>query len=322
MARGDNKKGGASRPPRKQPAKPKAPKRQKLAAPDLASLPIGGEIDFTAQRKPPKPAREKVTTRIELDRRIRSIEERLRDGLTEGEIVNELMDDCTTGCPKDCTQHSENRHIRGCPPNCRRHLRMRKRQTAESYIRRAYDRLRQLAKPEEQSHRDQILAMLHRSFQGCMQIGHYGDAANVAMKIARIKGLIDADPNITNVLALLSNLPTDKDRFAGDRNYQLLGMLRDALAQLGARGNVKAASAAMRTAATMAETFGISQGTLAPEEERRIADEVRSRLITQERFGEPIEAIEAFDDEGNRVPAVNDFAAEQVAAKKKSEGER
>lgn len=314
MTRGDKKKGGGRRPPRK-PKKPRSV--------DLASLPIGGEIDL----KKPEPRRssrkkghpDKLPSRIEMDRRVRSVEERLRDGLTDTEVRNELQSRCIEGCPDGCNKHPDGRHIRGCPADCRRHLGIGQRQ-AENYVARAYARLRELAKPEEMQHRDQIIAMLHRAYQGCMAIGDYSGAANVAMKIARIKNIIDADPTINNVMQVLAGLPTDRDRFSGDRNYQLMAVLRDALAQAGARGNLKAAAAAATISSGMVETFGYSAGGMGETEEAELAERVRGKIITVSKFGdEPMDPIEAFDEHGHRVPAVNDFADQQVEAKKKTD---
>jgi len=309
--RGGKNKGGARRPPRK----PKAPQNI-----DLSALPVGGEIDLSARKAPPPKARSKPPTRKEMDLRILSVEERLRDGLADSEVRNELMQRCTVGCHAGCTEHEEKRHIRGCPVDCRRHLGLSE-TSAKDLVRRAYERLRDLATPEEQGYRQQILGMLHRSYQGCIATGDYSGAANVVMKIARIRGLIDSDPNLTQVLALIQGLPSDKDRFAGDRNYQLLGMMRDALAQAGARGNVKAAAASAKIGADIVEMFGYTQGVSGSEAEREIAERVRARVITVSKFGDtPVERLERIDSHGRQLPAVNDFATEQAARKKRDPG--
>ncbi len=229
-------------------------------------------------------------------------------GLTPAEVILELTGDHNAYC-----------NLPDAPP-CIRHLRLSKR-TAEGYLERVKERFREAAKLHDPMLRDQILALQFRCYQGAFAKGNYGGAAMILMDIARLAGYLEpAVPQ--QIIQLLSAIPSDRDRFPADTNYQVSAFARDMLLASAARGSKRAAEAAALVASQMTEAYGTSRSGLANGVEEDIVARVRAHLVTEAHFPDgPLVPLERRDSEGRVLPAVDDFANLETPAKPdKSEG--
>jgi hypothetical protein len=247
--------------------------------------------------------------RFEMEARLRNIEERLRMGLTPAEVIIELSSP----------------HNRLCQANpeapCTRHLGISTRQ-AKAYLSKVYDRFREASGAHEAVMRDQLVALQFRCYQGAFARQDFTGASRILMHIARITGLVEGAPP-QQVVQLLGNLPSDRDRFPADTNYQAQALLRDALLAQAARGNKKAAELAATIAATLTDQYGAARSGLTSDVEESIVAKVRAHLVTEAHLpGGPLEPIERRDSEGRLLPAIDDFANLETVKQDKPEGAR
>jgi hypothetical protein len=239
-----------------------------------------------------------------MEQRLLSIEERLRMGLTTAEIVNELASPHNKFCEEQAKKTEQ---------TCFRHLSITKRQ-ARTYIAKVHERLRVGTVEHDPILRDQILALQFRCYQGAFARGDYNTASNILMKIARLSGIIEP-PAPPQIVQLLAGLPSDRERFPADTNYQTQALLRDALLAQAAKGNKKAAELAAAISATLVDAYGASRSGLTNEGESEIIATVRAQLVTRAHFpGGPVEPIERFDKDGKQLPAIDDFQALETVA--------
>lgn len=233
----------------------------------------------------PSPPKRKRASKHELEQRRRAAEDMLSVGIPPGDVVRHLS-----------TQY-----------------RITERQ-AENYLSFIYARWRRQAPRDDGSRREQLIKMAHTVYIGALQgVGGKNNqkdfrAANQALHIL-IKlygvgtGVGPTDP--------LANLPQDKDRFPGDRSYQILITMRDQLARQGAAGDAQAAGAAARISALISEHYGIVKGAITDEQEARAVAAAKLVLVNTRYFGTPDPQVT-----GERI---DDFAHEQEKAKEDEE---
>lgn len=184
---------------------------------------------------------------------------------------------------------------------------------AENYVSTVYARWRRQAPPDDGSRRDQLIKMAHTVYIAALQgegKGKGRDLRSANQSLQILIRLYGVGPGVAPV-DFLANLPQDKDRFSGDRNYQILTTMRDQLARLGAAGDNKAAAEAAKISASISELYGVSKGAVTTEQEARAVAAAKRVLINSRYFGET--------DPAAITDRIDDFAHEQEKPKEEDD---
>lgn len=228
------------------------------------------------ERRPTARKKRQRCGQVELERRRREAEDMLSVGIPPGDVVRQLA-----------TRYE-----------------ITERQ-AENYLTFVYERWRRQAPRDDGSRREQLIKMAHTVFTGAIQ-GKKKDwrGATTALQILiRLYGLGLTPPPAD----FLAKLPPDKDRFAGDRNYQILVAMRDQLAERGAGGDARAAAQAASISATISDLYGVVKGAVTNEAEARAVAAAKRLLVNRKYFGQ--------DEPATSGERVDDFAHEQEKPK-------
>lgn len=238
-------------------------------------------------KKPQKPRKHTPkASDLEIELRLRSIEDRLKMGLSPAEVVAELT---STHFPH-CNQANRDGHVM----RCLRHLSITERQ-AQNYMTRVTERLRATSTEHRAVLKDQILAMQMRCYQGAFHRGDFGEASRIAARIADLEGFRQQQQQMPNLLAFLQNVTTERERFP-DRNYQLQVLVRDLLAEQASKGDRRALELVLKLSAGIMERYGMDTGQKLAELPPEVVDALRSQLVSNEKFGGPLTPIDRVDD--------------------------
>lgn len=238
-------------------------------------------------KKPQKPRKHTPkASDLEIELRLRSIEDRLKMGLSPAEVVAEL----TSSHFPHCNQANRDGHVM----RCLRHLSITERQ-AQNYMARVTERLRATSTEHRAVLKDQILAMQMRCYQGAFHRGDFGEASRIAARIADLEGFRQQQQPMPNLLAFLQNVTTDRDRFP-DRNYQLQVLVRDLLAEQASKGDRRALDLLLKLSAGIMDRYGLDAAQKLAELPPDLLDSLRSQLVSNEKFGGPLTPIERQDD--------------------------
>lgn len=233
------------------------------------------------------------SSKPEMSRRYRLVEELVGKGWTASKIIGYLTGKHT----KDCKTTGDDA--------CKGHLGVDGRQI-ERYIQVAYKRLEEHNAPFATQRRTQIMEMLHQSYAMAFTIGDFRGAGKIAMDIARMAGLLQPEVP-SNIINMINGIPSDAERFPGDQQYQTMAAMKQMLSARAALGDVNAARASAQVSRAMVREFGVSRSGMANNEEKDLIKRARARVIQNERFGgEVLEPI---------TKPVNDFANLETPAK-------